>query len=81
MPRRPYRPTVKPWKEESYRLRLAGFRDHLQREAAQRAELERREAARRRLEEIEQEVAKKSANGAGSTAVAVKVMWFEQGGL
>ena len=44
-----YRSTVKPWKEESFRLRLAGFRMMAERDAAQRAELERREAAKARL--------------------------------
>ena len=56
MPRRPYRPTVKPWKEESYRRRLAGFRMMAEREAAKRAEFERREAAKDRLAELERQV-------------------------
>ena len=56
VPRSPYRPTVKPWKEESFRLRLSAFREHLAREAAERAEAARGEDAQRRLDEIEREV-------------------------
>jgi len=58
-PHRPYRSRgPKCWAAERAKLQLAGFRDHLQREAERRAEAERREFAQRRLEEIEQEVVK-----------------------
>jgi len=52
--RRPYRsrgPTS--LQAESTRLQLAGWRDHMAREAERRAEAERREFAQRRLSEIE----------------------------
>jgi len=55
VPSSPYRPTVKPWKEESFRLRLSAFREHLAREAAERAEAARG-GRQRHLDEIEREV-------------------------
>ena len=60
--RRPYRSRgPQSWAAERTKLQLAGFRDHLEREAERRAEAERREFAQRRLEEIEQQVAKNPA--------------------
>jgi len=58
--KRPYRSRgPKSLDIERTRLQLAGWHDHWQREAERRAEAERREFARRCLEEIEHELEKR----------------------
>ena len=60
--KRPYRSRgPQTWAAERTHLQIAGFRMMAEREAERRAEAERREFAQRRLEEIEQEVAKNPA--------------------